>query len=254
MASQEKDNTPLATGFGTLSAKGKRGPYHFETRGWSAALHQFRLRKLVRILANYDFSDGSYADVGCGDGFATAQIMRATRARSCDGMDVDPTLLDAGRRHFRQIRFTQFNLNNPPDHTLPQYDFVTCFETLEHVINLADAIGTLLALTKPGGYLLMTVPIEVGPIGVAKFVTKVVLRGDRLTEAFAPQPGLHRRYFRALLFDQGIHEFRLQTNHGAWWPGHWGFDYRFIDSWLRTRGVPSESFRFLTTRFYQVRP
>lgn len=66
------------------------GPYDFETRSWSAALHQLRLRKLLRILAVYDFSSGSYADVGCGDGFATAQIMRVTRARSDALCEVSP--------------------------------------------------------------------------------------------------------------------------------------------------------------------
>jgi SAM-dependent methyltransferase len=253
VTSQTKRATRPSPEFGTLCCKGKGGPYFFETRGWSAVLHRLRLRKLLRILAAYDFSGGSYVDVGCCDGFATAQIMRVTCARSCDGLDVDPTLLDAGRRYHPEVRFMTFNLNDPPDGALPRYDFVTCFETIEHVGNPGVAVDNLLALTKPGGCLLITVPIEVGPIGVAKFTVRVAIRGDRLTESFKPQPRLHRRYFRTLLLDQGIHTFREATDR-SYWPGHWGFDYRLLDDLLRARGAQFRAFRFLTTRFYEVHP
>jgi 2-polyprenyl-3-methyl-5-hydroxy-6-metoxy-1,4-benzoquinol methylase len=229
------------------------GPYNFHTRGWSAALHRARLRMLLRILKAYGFSRGSYADVGCGNGYATAQIMRAIRAPSCDGFDLDPMLLESGRRHHPEIRFSLFDLNRPPHGALPCYDFVTCFETLEHVGNPAFALNNLLALTKAGGYLFISVPIEVGVIGLAKFAVKVALRGDRLTEAFAPQPHLHRRYFRTLLLDQGIQTFREGSDR-AYWPGHWGFDWRIIDRLLQDRGVWFKGFRFLTTRLYEVRP
>jgi 2-polyprenyl-3-methyl-5-hydroxy-6-metoxy-1,4-benzoquinol methylase len=207
----------------------------------------------MRQMGQYDFSVGSYADVGCGDGYVTSQVMRATRAKGCNALDSDAALLQVGARVLPDIHFVQFNLNNEaPDGA--RYDFVTCFETLEHVINLPVAVKNLLRLTKPGGTLLLTVPIEVGSIGIAKFTAKTLLWGDRLTEAFAPRPKLHRQYLRALILGRGIHDFRKPGNALGYWPGHWGFDYRTLDTILAEHGAEFRSFRFLTTRFYDVRP
>ena len=226
-------------------------PYDFDSRGIRAFPHRVRLRKLLGKMSRYDLSMLSYADVGCGDGYVTAQVMRATGAKSCDAMDADSALLATGRETFREIRFSQCNLNGNFA-TTTRYDFVTCFETLEHVLDLPTAIQNLLTMTKPGGRLLLTVPIEVGAIGTAKFVAKTVLWRDRLTEAFAPRPALHRKYLKALVLDHGIDEFRKPGNPLGYWPGHWGFDYRKVDLLLQERGFQYASDRFLTTRFYEV--
>jgi len=228
-------------------------PYDFETRGIRALPHRLRLRKLLRQLRRYDFSAGSYADVGCGDGYATFQIIQATRATACDGMDRDPALLENGRATLQQIRFCSYDLCR--DANVPaRYDFVTCFETLEHVMNLPVAVKNLLSLTKPGGTLLLSVPIEIGPIGIAKFLAKIVLWRDQLTEAFEPCPALYRQYLKALIFDQGIHKFREPGNPLGYWPGHWGWDYRKLNRLLKDYGVQFTAFRFHTTCFYEVRP
>ena len=228
-------------------------PYDFDSRGIRALPHRLRLHRLLKQISQYDFSTGNFADVGCGDGYVTAQIMRATRARACDGMDADSALLESGRKAFQDIHFMTYDLNCDGG-LATQYDFITCFETLEHVINLPTAVKNLLNLTKPGGILLLTVPIEIGLIGTAKFLAKTVLWHDRLTEAFEPRPGMHRQYLRALVLDQGICQFREQGTSLGYWPGHWGFDCRRVDLLLKTYGVRFKAFRFLTTRFYEVHP
>jgi 2-polyprenyl-3-methyl-5-hydroxy-6-metoxy-1,4-benzoquinol methylase len=228
-------------------------PYDFDTRGIRALPHRLRLNGLLERLGRHDFSSGSYADVGCGDGYVTTQVMQVTHARSCDGLDFDSTLLESGEKAFADIRFIQCNLNTGVN--LPtQYDFVTCFETLEHVTNLTVAVKNLLSLTKPGGLLILTVPIEVGFIGTTKFLAKTVLWQDRLTEAFSPYPGMHRQYLKALVLDHGISQFREQGNTLGYWPGHWGFDYRKIELLFKGLGAQVKSERFLTTRYFEVRP
>jgi len=228
-------------------------PYDFDSRGIRAFPHRLRLGRLLRQMGRYDFSTGSYADVGCGDGYVTSQVMRVTRATGCSAMDSDADLLRDGEKSYLDIHFTQLNLNQETKAGTP-YDFVTCFETLEHVMNLPVAVKNLLGFTKPGGTLLLTVPIEIGAIGTAKFVAKTVLWGDRLTEAFAPRPNMYRQYLKALVLDNGIHEFREPGNPLGYWPGHWGFDYRRVDALLRDNGAEVKSFRFLTTRFFEVHP
>jgi hypothetical protein len=58
----------------------------------------------------------------------------------------------------------------PPD---AKFDLVTCMETLEHVLDVQFALKNLLAIT--GKVLYITVPVEIGPIGLAKFGAKVLL-------------------------------------------------------------------------------
>ena len=226
-------------------------PYDFQSRGVRALPHQLRLRKLLRHMSRYDFSSGSYADLGCGDGYVTAQVMRTTRAKSCDAMDADPKLLENGQNAFPEICFFRYDLNRDLNE-LRKYDFVTCFETLEHVIDLPAAVENLLRLTKPGGLLCISVPIEVGFIGTAKFLAKTLVWQDRLTEAFEARPALHRRYLEALVLDTGIHEFREKGNALGYWPGHWGFDYRKVHELLMSNRVQFKASRFLTTCFYEV--
>ena len=166
-------------------------------------------------------------------------------------MDADPKLLENGRNAFPEIRFFRYDLNRDLN-DLREYDFVTCFETLEHVIDLPAAVENLLRLTKPGGLLCISVPIEVGFIGTAKFLAKTLVWQDRLTEAFEAGPALHRRYLEALVLDKGIHEFREKGNTLGYWPGHWGFDYRKVHELLMSNRVQFKAFRFLTTCFYEV--
>jgi trans-aconitate methyltransferase len=211
-----------------------------------------RLRKLLKYMSRYDFSQGRYADFGCGDGFVTSRVMAVTRATTCDAMDADTKLLEEGSKKFPGIRFFWADLNrNGSEHK--KYDFVTCFETLEHVMDLPAAIRNLLAFTKPGGLLIISVPIEVGLIGTAKFLAKTIVWRDRLTEAFEEKPGLHREYFKALVFDRGIYRFRENGNGLGYWPGHWGFDYRKVEEYLQTTGACFKLWRLQTTCFFEVR-
>jgi 2-polyprenyl-3-methyl-5-hydroxy-6-metoxy-1,4-benzoquinol methylase len=228
-------------------------PYDFDTRGIRALPHRLRLRKLLARMRHYDFSAGNYADVGCGDGYVTAQVMRVTGAQRCDGLDYDTSLLGSGEKTFREISFLPFNLNRSLNGSV-QYDFVTCFETLEHVIDLPIALGNLLHLTKPGGLLVLTVPIEIGFVGTTKFLAKTVLWRDRLTEAFPRRPGMHRDYLKALVLGHGISRFRRDGNSLGYWPGHWGFDYRELDRLLNEQGVRFRAGSFLMTRYFEVRP
>jgi SAM-dependent methyltransferase len=228
-------------------------PYDFDSRGIRALPHKLRLKRLLGRLGRHDFSSGTYADVGCGDGYVTAQVMRVTHASSCDGLDYDPTLLKSGAENNPAIRFIQCNLNSNVD-LRSQYDFVTCFETLEHVIRLEVAVKNVLSLTKPGGLLILTVPIEVGCIGTAKFLAKTLLWQDRLTEAFAPYPGMHVRYLKALVSDGDISHFRDLGNPLGYWPGHWGFDHRRLERLLKEHGAQVKADSFLSTRYFEVRP
>ena len=189
----------------------------------------------------------SYADFGCSNGYVTERIRRLTGAERVWGFDHLEEHLARGRRQYPAIEFSLIDLNRP-NADLPGFDFVSCFETLEHVGNLEAAIGNLLAAIKPGGTGLVTVPIEIGPRGIAKFIAKLAY-GYNLSEL--PQSrALQRRYATALLTGARVSRFRDERRA---WGTHFGFDYRDVDDALRRHGVPFGAWNSGTTRFYCIR-
>ena len=59
------------------------------------------------------------------------------------------------------------------------FDVVTCMETLEHCLPHAvdHVLGELRRLVKPNGVVIISVPIETGPVLIAK---QIMPRGRRL--------------------------------------------------------------------------
>lgn len=210
--------------------------------------HRRRLRAIVAALTRGD-APASFADVGCSNGYVTARIREALRPARTVGFDHVEEHLERGRREYPAIDFRTIDLNRalPPGHET--FALVTCFETLEHVGNLEQAIANLVALTEPGGTLFITVPIESGPRGLAKFLIKVVLFRYTLDELPARR---HRfmSYLGALITNRSIASFR-DSRHG--WGTHFGFEWRDVERILKSKGRYFEARSDFTTRFVRVR-
>lgn len=127
-----------------------------------------------------------------------------------------------------------------------KYDLVTCLETLEHVEDLESALNNLLSMT--ASILFITVPIEVGLIGIAKFLAKWILGGKTLTEEHS---GSSVSYLSALIMGSDISGFRTKSNNGHW-VHHTGFDYRKIDRFLESQGVKFVAKNRGWNRFYKI--
>ena len=113
------------------------------------------------------------------------------------GFDHSIELLAAARaRNFDNAVFDYVDLNQPPGTRERLFDVVTCFETLEHVGNVPNAIETLLASCKPGGTLLISVPNELGLPGLKYGARKVFRR--RPYESFFRQQSESRYVWRLL--------------------------------------------------------
>lgn len=201
--------------------------------------------QVVSILRKYANAGGSYADVGCGDGFVTIQAARAVRCAHCVGYDFNPEVLDLGRMLYPEIDFRRWNPSNepPPDE---KYSVVTCLETLEHVPDLRSTLRSLLSITEH--LLLLTVPVEVGPIGLAKFAAKVVMGRETLT---AEHEGSKLDYFRTLLRGDSVSRFRVHPEDGHW-KLHTGFDHREIHGILEALAVRFRTFTRGWNKFYLV--
>jgi 2-polyprenyl-3-methyl-5-hydroxy-6-metoxy-1,4-benzoquinol methylase len=211
--------------------------------------HRRRLRAILAALARGGSpAVESFADVGCSNGYVTAILRQRLAPARTVGFDHVEEHLSRGRREHPEIEFRTIDLNRPLPDGHETFDLVTCFETLEHVGRLDQAIANLSALTRPGGTLLITTPIESGPRGLLKFLIKVGVFRYSLRELPA-QPHRFARYLAALVANRSIASFRDERNG---WGTHFGFDWREVERILHARGARFESWSALTTRFVRV--
>jgi SAM-dependent methyltransferase len=193
--------------------------------------HRRRLRFILQLVDTLALEQPmSYADVGCSNGYVTHQIANRLSLPEADAFDHSKELLVEARKHPGQIRFLLGDLNRKV--AWPRrYDFVSCLETLEHVGDLQCAIKNLADALAPGGLLLISVPIEVGFWGTAKFLTKRMV-GYTLDEL--PGPPSTWLYLRRLL--SGASMSGLRDARKAWGT-HFGFDYRDVEVEIRRCGL-----------------
>jgi len=207
--------------------------------------HRIRVLQVLSEIRKMSLKDFSYADVGCGGGSITQRIVEASCPASSVGYDANSELIDAASRLFPLVSFRLWDLSG---NQLPseKYDLVTCLETLEHVDDLEGALDKLVQIT--AGTLLITVPIEIGPLGLAKFVGKTILGRKPLTDEHAGKP---LAYVRALITGGDISPFRIHMK-GTHWASHTGFDYRRIDAALKLRDLSFTAKNRGWNRFYRV--
>jgi 2-polyprenyl-3-methyl-5-hydroxy-6-metoxy-1,4-benzoquinol methylase len=212
--------------------------------------HLMRLRAISSELRRLAMpSSPTYADFGCSNGFLTERVASLVAARSGTGFDHQPENLELARSRYPHLTFCSIDLNRPVRQAA-RFDLVTCFETLEHVGDMDAALANVVAAIKPGGAGLLTVPIEIGPKGLLKFLVKTLLYGYSLNE-LPNGERLRMAYLKSLLVNERISRYRERR---AGWGTHFGFDYRDLDDRLRQLGVPFSAVTRGFARFYIIRP
>jgi 2-polyprenyl-3-methyl-5-hydroxy-6-metoxy-1,4-benzoquinol methylase len=181
---------------------------------------------------------GRLLDYGCGDGTFIAMVHR--EFREAVGVDVDPGQIAECQARLGRLPGVRFGLARdvgPAD--AGSWDVVTCMEVLEHCLTAERrrVLDVLAAAVKPGGRVVMSVPIEIGPSIVGKQLVRLVagLRrlGDyRHREKYSPaeivRSVLGRRLDRIVFSGTGA--------DGAYqYHGHKGFDYRDLANEIATR-------------------
>jgi 2-polyprenyl-3-methyl-5-hydroxy-6-metoxy-1,4-benzoquinol methylase len=209
--------------------------------------HRIRLKSLVRACDRQivDASSKRYADFGCSNGYLTHLLAERYRFAQATGYEFNAENLAKAQRDFSSVKFAYLNLNI--DSLDEQFDFATCLETLEHVGDVRHALKLMHQALRPDGKLMITVPIEIGPIGLAKFLAKMAIGYD--VRELTDEPGGRWRYFKGILAGR-ISEFRPADRTG--WGTHFGFDYRTVDAVLDQMKVKYIVENRATTRFYIV--
>lgn len=208
--------------------------------------HITRAVVLKRVVKNLDLASSPvYADVGCSNGYLTNQVAEIIHARSATGFDHSKDHLAVARKTYPHLAFREINLNDPTDLRL-NADFITCLETIEHVGDMPAAVSNLKAMLSPKGKLLLTVPIEIGPRGIIKYILKTRLYNYSLNE-LSPDMDIQARYKAALYSGERIDQFRDERDG---WGTHFGFDYRTLEEILRERFQNVQAWNFATSRFF----
>jgi SAM-dependent methyltransferase len=207
--------------------------------------HRIRVRQVIFELRKLRLDHFSYADVGCGGGSITHRIVDAIRPAKVSAFDANAELIDTAQELFPEISFRVWDLTRR--RSLGEtFDLVTCLETLEHIEDLPSALNNLLDIT--ARILFISVPIELGLLGAAKFATKLVLGRKPLGQEHAGSPGM---YLRTVLTGGDVSLFRVRSDAGHW-VSHTGFDYRKIDAFLVSRGVSFVATNRGWNRFYCI--
>lgn len=198
---------------------------------WS---HGARFR-LAATLAR-EHAGGRLLDYGCGDGTFVAMVHEGFAAVA--GADVEPRQIGECRRRLGHLPGVSFMLTRDIEDA-SCWDVITCMEVLEHCLEdeRRRVIDRLSRLVAPGGTVIVSVPVEVGPSIVAKQSMRALAGLRRLGDY------RHRERYSAIeLMRSAIGEgiprviLRGEGPDGPYeYYGHKGFDYRDVRAELARR-------------------
>ena len=199
----------------------------------SSVIHRARLRNIIEVMRSLSLPPtATIADFGCSNGFFLSVLLDSIpEARSMElfGFDHSRELLVAAQsKDFPNAQFHYVDLNARPAEPHATFDVVTCFETLEHVGNMPNAMEKLLASCKTGGTIVISVPNEIGIPGLMKYVGRKVGRPKPYGAFFENQSEL--RYIWHLITGKSTATFRSTT--AVSWGPHLGFDWRLVENYL----------------------
>jgi SAM-dependent methyltransferase len=124
-----------------------------------------------------DLAGQRILDYGCGDGTFLALLQEGRSAPAAAvGAEIDPRIVADCSRRFSELPSVRFvdvaALQDPAESE--SYDAVFCMEVLEHVVDPVPILGEFARLLRPGGKLVVSVPIETGPPLVVKQIVRRV--------------------------------------------------------------------------------
>ena len=180
--------------------------------------HRARLRQVIEEVTRIRKAS-SVADIGCSNGYVTNILSELCRGRVY-GFDYHPELVECAHSAYPHIEFQRADLNQRIKWERT-FELVCCLETLEHVGDLNSALENVFAAVQDGGTLIVTVPVETGVWGFAKYCMKT-LAGYSMDEIGAGRG----EYFLALLMGWDISQFRGEAYT---WGTHFGFEWRILE-------------------------
>jgi 2-polyprenyl-3-methyl-5-hydroxy-6-metoxy-1,4-benzoquinol methylase len=146
---------------------------------WSHRRRFALARKLT-----FPHAGGALLDYGCGDGTFIALAHGAFRESVGTDIDAEQVRGCIGRLgSLPGVRFAPLDALRAPEHAAC-YDVVVCMEVLEHCPSEVQpaVLDDLARLCRPGGAVIISVPIEIGPTLILKQAVRAAAAASGLTE------------------------------------------------------------------------
>lgn len=138
-----------------------------------------RADAIFEMLRGLPLENPRILDLGCATGWMTKRL---SELGSAEGIDLSPEAIATARSQYPEIRFRagdlyEISLSEEP------VDLVVCQEVIPHVSDQRRLVERIAAVTKPGGYLVMT--------AANKFVMERVRDEDGIVGVGPADPAEH---------------------------------------------------------------
>ncbi len=200
---------------------------------WS---HRARFETGLRLSAG--FRGQRLIDYGCGDGTFLALLMaRPAAPAAALGAEIDDGQVNDCKARFGaepRLSFVRIDALNPAEHA-SGFDALVCMEVLEHVLDWAPLFECWRWLVKPGGTILVSVPVETGPVLVLKQAVRRVAGWRGIGDYPGIAPYTVGEYLRSMFAGNSQHISRpvhASANGGVGGYCHKGFNWRVLKAAL----------------------
>lgn len=202
---------------------------------WS---HGTRFR--VAVEKSAAFKGRRVLDFGCGDATYFSLLLQSPHPPAAMvGMEIGADVIEANVRRFAaspQVSFVDLPGLDAPEHA-GAYDAVVCMEVFEHLIETEATLDQLCRLIRPGGRLLLSVPVETGLPVIVKLIVRrlAALRGMHGYDSTVPYTW--GEFFRSVFAGSDQHIKRIIHKEGDRAPVHChkGFNWRLLRDQIAKR-------------------
>ncbi len=212
-----------------------RKQIHCKSRliAWS---HQSRFDYGLKLASG--FGDKVVLDYGCGDGTFLAMLKDSDHPplKSVGAEITEDLIQDCISRlgSHQDMEFTSIESLKSPEND-GRFDALFCMEVLEHVVEPVPILNDFHRWLKPGGSLVVSVPVETGPALLVKQMARRIAGWRGLGDYPGFDPYTWSELFRGLVAGSSQHIRRpIHRNEAGGYESHdhKGFNWRYLKSLL----------------------
>ena len=155
---------------------------------------------------------GTLLDVGCAMGLFLGEAKQ--HFDSVEGCDISEFALGKARQMLPGITFRNVDIEHPMPYPEHSFDVVTCLDVLEHTERFSINFRRMAILVKPGGHLIVSMPIDGWPRRMLGFLDNDKTHISILTE------------YEIMDIVKGLGLEAIRKRHFSLAP--WGYKVRYV--------------------------
>ncbi|MBI2968952.1 MAG: class I SAM-dependent methyltransferase [Bacteroidetes bacterium] len=117
--------------------------------------YRSRNNVIETLIKRFAASPGKFLEVGCGNGFALKALSKFP-GLSLTGCEIYLSGLSNAKKRLPGVAFIQLDARNIPFNN--EFDFIGCFDVLEHIEDDMTVLQQMNKAVKPGGRIFISVP------------------------------------------------------------------------------------------------